>query len=149
MLFATNLEAEKIGIRPGMSLADARDILPNLNVKSANLNADRLILEKIRSFCERYSPLTSIDDSGSKRKRRNNGYSPAIEDSNSAGISIDVTGCTHLFGGEEKMLTDMVERIKRLGFSVHAAIAETKRAAWALSHYGTMYKKGWIRAKRN
>ena len=147
MLFATNLEAEKIGIMPGMSLADARDILPNLNVKSANPNADRMVLKKIRSLCERYSPWTSIDYLKNKKETEKNEFLPATRDSNGAGIWIDVTGCTHLFGGEEKLLADMVERIKRLGFSAHAAIAETKGAAWALSHYGKMNTEGWIRAK--
>ena len=147
MLFATNLEAEKIGIMPGMSLADARDILPNISVESANPNADKMVLEKIRSLCERYSPWTSIDDLENKKETEKNGFSSEIKDSNGAGIWIDVTGCTHLFGGEEKILADIVERIRRLGFSAHAAIAETKRAAWALSHYGKINRDGWIRAK--
>ncbi len=65
-------------------------------------------------------------------------YTPAVscwEDENGAdGFFMDVTGAAHLFGGEEKLLEDLQQRLAHFGLPARLAIAGTPAAAWALSH---------------
>ena len=49
---------------------------------------------------------------------------------------LDVTGCTHLWGGEKQYLTAMIKRLKDGGYHIRAAIADTIGSAWAIAHYG-------------
>ena len=51
------------------------------------------------------------------------------------GLLLDVTGATHLFGGETAMLEAICAVIARQGFTVRAAIAGTAAAARALARY--------------
>ncbi len=64
-----------------------------------------------------------------------NRYSPIVADDGSGGIVLDVTGCAHLFGGEEALLNDVQTRIRRSGHRIRGAIADTLGAAWALARY--------------
>src|SRR5262249_11078741 len=66
-------------------------------------------------------------------------YTPTVapwgEDNGADGFFLDVTGAAHLFGGEEKLLADLEERLARFGLQARLAIAETAGAAWALSQF--------------
>ncbi|HZS52834.1 MAG TPA: DNA polymerase Y family protein [Bryobacteraceae bacterium] len=64
-----------------------------------------------------------------------NRYSPLVGDDGFGGIVLDITGCSHLFGGEEALLNDLQTRIRRAGHRVRGAIADGLGAAWALAHY--------------
>jgi len=64
-----------------------------------------------------------------------NRYSPLVADDGFGGIVLDITGCTHLFGGEPSMLNDVEARIRSTGHKVRGAIADTLGAAWALARY--------------
>ncbi|WP_247887023.1 DNA polymerase Y family protein [Azospirillum sp. SYSU D00513] len=48
---------------------------------------------------------------------------------------LDVTGCAHLFGGEEALRADLIARLRRAGFAVRAAVADTPAAAWAAARF--------------
>lgn len=96
-------------------LANAYAMVPNLIVDQADDMADAMLLEKIADWCERFSPYVAIDPPH--------------------GLLIDVTGVTHLFGGEAEMLATVQRAIARQAFSVRVGMAGTARAAWALSHF--------------
>src|SRR5262249_27568290 len=51
------------------------------------------------------------------------------------GILLDIGGCAHLFGGEEKLRDDLLARMSRFGFAAHAAIATTIGAASAAARF--------------
>ncbi len=51
------------------------------------------------------------------------------------GLLIDATGAAHLWGGEAKMLADMVARLAAAGVRARAAIAWSLGAAHALARY--------------
>ena len=108
--------AAGLGLAPGMSLADARAMVPRLAVAEADPQADRRLLERIADWCDRYTPLVALDPPD--------------------GLLLDITGCTHLFGGEAVLCADIEERIGRGGLAVRAAIAGTCRAAAALARHG-------------
>src|SRR6202011_5752769 len=51
------------------------------------------------------------------------------------GLLLDVTGVTHLFGGEAKLVEIVRTSLAAQGFAVHAALAGTAMAARALARH--------------
>jgi len=121
---AANRAARAGGVAPGMPLADARALLSGLAVAEADPAADRQMLERLADWCGRYSPWTAVDEHG--------GYGAG----GGAGLWLDVSGCAHLFGGEQALLDDLVGRFAGLGFAAAAALADTPGAAWAVARLG-------------
>lgn len=113
---AVNLPASGAGIRPGVRLADARTVLPELDATPDDPIANARVKQRFIEWCGRYSPLVADDGFG--------------------GIVLDILGCAHLFGGEAAMLQDIQTRIRRSGYRLRGAIAGTLGAAWALARYG-------------
>ena len=114
-VMAANPPAARLGIAPGMALADARALFPALETRQANPVRDHRGLTRLADWCGRYSPLIALDGAD--------------------GLMIDITGCDHLFGGEAAMLASLTARIEGFGYSTAAAIAPTPGAAWALARY--------------
>ncbi|MGI9351358.1 MAG: DNA polymerase Y family protein [Rhizobiaceae bacterium] len=104
------------GIRVDQTLSDARAINPNLDCIHHDPYTDMALLKRIARWCERYTPLVALNGSD--------------------GLFLDITGCTHLFGGETKLLDDMATRFNAQGLDARLAIADTAGAAWAISRYG-------------
>jgi protein ImuB len=121
-LEAVCARAEKAGLAPGMMLADARAMVPALQVRAADPAVDLRLLEDLAGWCERYTPAVAIDRS----------HAPAP----GGALWLDVTGCAHLFGGEAELRADLLARLRRQGLAAEAAIAETPGAAWAIARYG-------------
>jgi protein ImuB len=113
---AANLRALRIGVKPGMMLADARAICPQLVTRASAPHEDARLLASLARMMERYSPLVALDGAD--------------------GLFLDTAGCAHLFGGETALLGTVVGRLERLGLTARAALADTPGAAWALAHYG-------------
>ena len=114
-LYALNLAAWRQGLAPGLALADARARLPQLRVAEADRKADRDLLLLLAAQCERYTPLTALDEPH--------------------GLVLDVTGCAHLFGGETGLLALARKNLAVLGFSADAALAPTPDGARALARF--------------
>lgn len=112
-LTAVDARAAKLGLYPGKALADARAMIPDLAVIRANETADAKLSEAIADWCERYTPLVALD-------------SPH-------GLLLDITGVTHLFGGEAAMLQQIRRALASQGFAVCLALAGTAEAARALA----------------
>jgi protein ImuB len=102
------------GIVPGMALADARAQLPELAVVDADPFADHGWLERIADACDRYTPLIALDGGD--------------------GVTLDITGCAHLFGGEGGLVAEVEARLARFGTLRHA-LAHTPDAAQALARF--------------
>lgn len=116
LITAASANAYSKGIGIGMAMADARAIVPSLQVFDDRPGLHGKLLKGIGEWCVRYTPFTAID----------------LPD----GLILDCSGCTHLWGGEEKYLEDIVNRLKERGYNIHAAIASTIGAAWAISRFG-------------
>ncbi|MBP2230304.1 protein ImuB [Azospirillum agricola] len=116
LVVAVNRVAETAGILPGLTLADARALLPGLDVADATPEDDARLLDRIAGWCRRYSPWTAPDGTD--------------------GVTIDITGCAHLFGGEAALLADLHRRLRDAGFTARPAIAATPAAAWGLARFG-------------
>ena len=115
-LVALDEAAEAIGLRRGQGLAEARAIHPRLDVIEEDPAADRAFLEAVADWCDRYTPLVAIDE----------------ED----GLLLDITGCAHLFGGEEALLNDVLLRLFQMGLDVRGAIAGWPGLSWAACRFG-------------
>lgn len=113
---ALDSQATALGLRNGIGVAEARAMYPAIEVVEADPDGDRLLLEALADWCDRFTPLVAIDGDD--------------------GLFLDITGCTHLFGGESSMLEEMLLRFRAQGFSVRGAIASTPGGAWAAAHYG-------------
>jgi len=114
-LAALNRPAETLGLLPGLSLADARARYPDLQVADHDGAADARVLEGFADACERYTPLLACEAPD--------------------GLMLDVSGCTHLFGGEQGLVRDLLRRVTRHGFAARAAVAATPGAAFALARF--------------
>ena len=62
-LAAVCARARAAGLAPGMMLADARALLPPLQVHPAEPAADARLLDDLITWCERYTPLVAQDRS--------------------------------------------------------------------------------------
>lgn len=113
---AANALANAKGIYSGMALADARAIIPSLESLDDKPELADKLLNRIAEWCIRFTPFAAVD----------------FPD----GIILDVTGCSHLWGGDEPFLNDIINRLKAKGYYVRAAIADTIGAAWAVARYG-------------
>jgi protein ImuB len=113
--------ARQAGLAPGTMLADARALLPELQVHPAEPAADARLLEDLAAWCERYTPQIALDRS-------------AAHEAGGA-LWLDVTGCAHLFGGEAALRADLLARLGRQGLAAEAAIADGPGAAWAAARY--------------
>ena len=126
---AVDAAAEAAGIIPGITLADARALVPALAVAPCDAVADTRELAALADWCGRYSPWTSSDSSSSE---------------GGAGLWIDITGCAHLFGGEEALLDDLIARLERIGYCARAALADSAGAAWSVARFASPTQhKSW------
>ncbi|MBS0385791.1 MAG: DNA polymerase Y family protein [Proteobacteria bacterium] len=116
LLTGVDARASALGLRLAMSLADARAIHPKLAVVEADPDEDARTLDNIAAWCERFTPIVVVDPPH--------------------GLFLDITGCAHLFGGEQALRDQIVTRLYAQGFGARAAIAPTPGAAWALARYG-------------
>ncbi|PLK26009.1 DUF6504 family protein [Novosphingobium sp. TH158] len=113
---AVNAAALEAGARPEALLADARAICPALMTSPADPAGDLAFLERLALWAQRWGPWSALDPPD--------------------GLVVDVTGVSHLFGGEAALLADVAARLDGRGLAARAAIAPTAGAAWAMAHFG-------------
>ncbi len=122
-LTAVNTCALKEGLRPGLSLADARAALPPLLTRPAEPDRDRAALAVLVSWIGRYGPARNVE---------------GVD-----GLWVDSTGVAHLHGGETSMLRDLIGRLARAGITARAGLADTPGAAHALARFATGPDTPW------
>jgi protein ImuB len=121
-LAAVDANARALGLSPGELLADARARVPELRAGPAEPHKDRAALVRLAHWSMRYSPYASP-------WRGHDGDSLF-------GLTLDITGCGHLFGGEEALARSIVARLKAFGFTARVAVADTIGAAHGLACFG-------------
>ncbi len=117
VLAAVDRRAADLGIRSGLTLADARAQLPELAVFDLDRAGDQALLASLADACERYTPMVALDAHGD-------------------GLILDITGCDMAHaGGEAGLCDDLCRRLARLGLTANIALAGTPDAASALGRY--------------
>ena len=107
-------QARKLGLAPGMTLADALARVPGLRAEQADPAADARLLLRLSDTALRWSPIVQPDPPD--------------------GLLIDISGCAHLFGGEAAVAAD-AQRLLGGHVAVRHAIASTPLAAHALARF--------------
>lgn len=120
-----NPVARAAGAQPGQPLTDARALVPGLRSVSVDPVRIERAWQTTAHWLTRYTPLVALDPA-----------SPPTDVGGAAGFVLDVSGCSHLFGGEQGLLRDLVERMHAWGLPVRAAMADTPLAAWGLARCG-------------
>lgn len=112
---SVNTLAAQKDIHTGMVLADCKAIFPELEVlKSEPGRAEKLLIA-LAEWCIGYTPLAAID----------------LPD----GLVLDISGCAHLWGGENQYLESIKSRLNGYGYTVKIAVADTIGAAWATARF--------------
>ncbi|KNG93309.1 Y-family DNA polymerase [Pseudaestuariivita atlantica] len=115
VLSSLSLMASQRGLTLGQPLRDAQAMCPELLTKLQNPQSEATFLSTLRRWAGKFSPWVA-------------------EEAPDA-LNIDLTGCAHLFGGEEKLLVQVVEDCADLGLTACPGIADTLGAAWALARF--------------
>ena len=111
---AVSTEAAALGLHSGMPLTQARAMIPGLDIRNAEHEADAAILQRLALFAaRRWTPIVAV--------------------SAPDGLWLDLTGVTHLFGGERSMCARILRFCARAGFAARIAVADTVGAAYALA----------------
>lgn len=116
IITATNQLAETKGISTGTVLADARAMIPELQVMDDKPGLTEKLLKRLAEWCIRFTPVVAAD-------------SPD-------GLLLDATGCSHLWGGDASYLKEIAKRLTSRGYDVRVAMADTIGVAWGVARYG-------------
>jgi protein ImuB len=116
LLTAVDETAARLGLTPGLALAQARAMHPGIEAVAEDTQADAALLESIADWCLRYTPLVACDCPD--------------------GLLLDITGCAHLYGGEDALAADLGRRLEVAGLAFRMAIAGTIGAAHAGARHG-------------
>lgn len=112
---AVNPIAHEQGIFVGMVVADGRAILPGLIVMEGKPRLTDILLNALAEWSLRYTPAVAVD----------------LPD----GLILDISGCTHLWGGERLYVKDLLNKLNGFGYDVRIGLADTIGTAWAVAHY--------------
>src|SRR5688572_15544638 len=116
---ALNEAAQREGVTAGEAVADSRAKAHGLQMRGLDPKADAAALRRLALWATRYTPAIGTWK----------------EENGADGLFLDVTGATHLFGGEAKLMADLSRRLSNFGLPARLALAGTPGAAWALAHY--------------
>ena len=114
-VISASRRAVQVGVTEGMRLADARAVEPGLEAWDADPARDAKALDAMADWCERWSPLVSLDPPH--------------------GLFLDITGGAHLFGGEAALGGELISSLRCTGYEAYAGNAATPGAAWAAVRY--------------
>ncbi|MEH3101349.1 DNA polymerase Y family protein [Sphingomonas adhaesiva] len=113
---AASPSALALGVAPGMPLTQVRAAVPDVVVRDADPEGDACDLRKLSiALARRWTPVVAVADAQT--------------------LFLDLTGVSHLHGGEEAMARRLVRLLARLGFAARVGIADTAGAAWACAHF--------------
>ena len=107
--------AQGAGVYPGQPLRDALAICPQLATQARDAAAEAAFLTRLRRWAGQFAPLVAEEPPDA--------------------LTLDITGCAHLFGGEAAMVERIGAALEGMGLSVQAGLADTPGAAWALARH--------------
>ena len=110
--------AQSLGLVPGLALADARAREPELVAVPMDEAADSHLLKRLAQRCVHWSPTVAL----------------APPD----GITIDIAGATHLFGGEAGLIQEVEAAMAAQRMHVRLACTATAEGAQALARHAAL-----------
>jgi protein ImuB len=113
---AANEVARDLGLAIGMTLADARARVPDVQAIPHDPAADAALLAQLAEGCDRYTPSVARDAPD--------------------GLILDITGCTHIWGGQAALIAEIAGWLAHQGMTARIALAATPDRARALARHG-------------
>jgi protein ImuB len=108
-------QAQHLGVRPGMTLAAARSLVPALGVLERDPRLEQALMQRLALALSRYTPGLVLQGSGQ-------------------GLAMDVTASCRLFGGTRALIKDAQLTVKKIGLQHPLwATASTATAAGLLA----------------
>ncbi|WP_348524064.1 DNA polymerase Y family protein [Phaeobacter sp. J2-8] len=104
-----------VGLYRGQPLRDAHAVSANLRTLRRNPQAEAAFLAALMRWAGKFSPWVALDGD--------------------EGLMLDVTGCSHLFGGEVGLCRQVAQDCHDMGISVRHGLADSRGGAWALARY--------------
>lgn len=104
-----------VGLYRGQPLRDAHAVSANLRTLRRNPQAEAAFLAALMRWAGKFSPWVALDGD--------------------EGLMLDVTGCSHLFGGEAGLCRQVAQDCHDMGISVRHGLADSRGGAWALARY--------------
>jgi protein ImuB len=117
LLAAVSPAAAAAGLALAMPLAQARILLPGLDMRPADPEGDAALLTRLGLHAARH-------------------WTPRAATCGTDGLRLDLGGVAHLFGGEAEMGRRILAFCARLGFTARIAMAGSYGAAHALARFG-------------
>ena len=109
-------EARAAGIHPGQTVAMARAKHADLRMRVVAEEAVRGALARVAEVALAFGPVVGFDGANDV-------------------VWVDVGGCAHLHGGEEKLLQRLQARVRDLGHVCRVAMADGPRIASAVARF--------------
>ncbi|MCK0150289.1 DNA polymerase Y family protein [Marivita sp. S6314] len=116
VLASLSIGAQAAGLYEGQPLRDAHAMCADLLTRLSNPHAEAAFLGVLHRWAGKFSPWVAREEPDA--------------------LVIDLTGCSHLFGGEEPLAAQIEADCEQLGLSVQLGIADTLGGAWALARFG-------------
>ena len=116
LVVAMSSSAAASGVRPDLTLTEARALCPGLMNFEHDPTADARALEALARWMMRFTPVVALSQENS--------------------IYLDVTGCARVFGGVSNIVRAVLDSLARLRLSAAVAVAPTPGAAWAIASFG-------------
>ena len=113
-LVALDGAAVQLGLQSGLTLADARARVPDLAAEAHDPHSDRQFLQRIAARLGRFTPMVALDHPD--------------------GLTLDMTGCMHLFADEAALLAQVRGAIS---LTLRHAFGGNAAAARARARYNT------------
>jgi protein ImuB len=115
VISSLNAAAVAAGLQLGQPVRDAHAMCAQLLTRVRNVPAEAAFLAALRRWAGKYSPW--------------------VAEESPDGLMIDLSGCAHLFGGEEPLLGVIEDDCTGMGLSVRIGLADTPGTAWALARF--------------
>lgn len=135
VVFAACVQSRRLGVTPQMPLSHAIELLRQgsqqpYQLSQRDIKADDAMLGRLAKFIQRkITPVVALESLDHKKWA---GMSRYQRES----LIGDVTGVSHLFGGEAGLCEAAISALSGYGLDCRLAIAQTVASAWAFSRYG-------------
>lgn len=115
-LDAVDTSARRLGLRAGLTIAEAHAFMASLEVRTVSRRQVRGALARVAEAALAFCPTV--------------GLSPPDA------VHLDLTGATHLHGGELPLLHELKNHVEQLGHVARVAIAQGPRIAEIVARHG-------------
>jgi protein ImuB len=121
IIIAANEVARSVGIKPGMTLSEARALEATVQHAHHEPDRDAVALEALARWMMRFSPVVA----------------PLSANDDRHGLFLDLTGCQRVFHGLDNLIHLVRQALAKLRIDAHLAVAPNPGAAWALTYSPT------------